>query len=109
MKYLPLSLVLAAIPTVAAAATEAPDPDRIVVTGEGLSLPPGTPAYGPVMIDGDRLTNSASGRSERVVGDVEGFAEFRRPDSTSTNPYVTGERLHPTASHATRRSRRWLV
>src|SRR3546814_19930206 len=103
MKYLPLSLVLAAIPTVAAAATEAPDPDRIVVTGEGLSLPPGTPAYGSVIIDRDRLTNSASGRIESVLGDVAGFQQFRRSDSRSATPSTQGAPLRALARTPTTR------
>ncbi|MFB9047885.1 TonB-dependent receptor [Sphingobium indicum] len=104
MKYLPLSLVLAAIPTVAAAATEAPDPDRIVVTGEGLSLPPGTPAYGSVIIDRDRLTNSASGRIESVLGDVAGFQQFRRSDSRSANPSAQGATLRALGGNASSRT-----
>lgn len=104
MKYLPLSLVLAAIPTVAAAATEAPDPDRIVVTGEGLSLPPGTPAYGSVIIDRDRLTNSASGRIESVLSDVAGFQQFRRSDSRSANPSAQGATLRALGGNASSRT-----
>ena len=104
MKYLPLSLVLAVIPTVAAADTEAPDPARIVVTGEGLSLPPGTPAYGSVIIDRDRLTNSASGRIESVLGDVAGFQQFRRSDSRSANPSAQGATLRALGGNASSRT-----
>lgn len=104
MKYLPLSLVLAAIPTVAAAEAEAPDPARIVVTGEGLSLPPGTPAYGSVIIDRDRLTNSASGRIESVLGDVAGFQQFRRSDSRSANPSAQGATLRALGGNASSRT-----
>ncbi|WP_257555272.1 TonB-dependent receptor [Sphingobium sp. CFD-2] len=104
MKYLSLSLVLAAIPTVAAAGTEASDPDRIVVTGEGLSLPPGTPAYGSVIIDRDRLTNSASGRIESVLGDVAGFQQFRRSDSRSANPSAQGATLRALGGNASSRT-----
>ena len=57
MKYLTLSLVLAAIPTIATAG-EAPDPDRIVVTGEGLSLPPGTP---------DRVEDDTNQRARQTL------------------------------------------
>ncbi len=103
MKYLTLSLVLAAIPTIATAG-EAPDPDRIVVTGEGLSLPPGTPAYGSVIIDRDRLTNSASGRIESVLGDVAGFQQFRRSDSRSANPSAQGATLRALGGNASSRT-----
>ena len=103
MKYLTLSLVLAAIPTIATAG-EAPDPDRIVVTGEGLSLPPGTPAYGSVIIDRDRLTNSASGRIESVLGDVVGFQQFRRSDSRSANPSAQGATLRALGGNASSRT-----
>ena len=104
MKYLPLSLALAALPTVAAAETEAPDPARIVVTGEGLSLPPGTPAYGSVIIDRDRLTNSASGQIENVLGDVAGFQQFRRSDSRSANPSAQGATLRALGGNASSRT-----
>ena len=103
MKYLTLSLVLAVIPTIATAG-EAPDPDRIVVTGEGLSLPPGTPAYGSVIIDRDRLTNSASGRIESVLGDVAGFQQFRRSDSRSANPSAQGATLRALGGNASSRT-----
>jgi len=104
MKYLPLSLALAMIPTVAAAETEAPDPARIVVTGEGLSLPPGTSAYGSAIIDRDRLTNSASGRIESVLGDVAGFQQFRRSDSRSANPSAQGATLRALGGNASSRT-----
>ena len=103
MKYLTLSLVLAVIPTMATAG-EAPDSDRIVVTGEGLSLPPGTPAYGSVIIDRDRLTNSASGRIESVLGDVAGFQQFRRSDSRSANPSAQGATLRALGGNASSRT-----
>ncbi|WP_150290123.1 TonB-dependent receptor plug domain-containing protein [Sphingobium estronivorans] len=104
MKYLPLSLALAAIPTVALANAEAPDPARIVVTGEGLALPPGTPAYGSVAIDRDRLANSASGRIESILGDVAGFQQFRRSDSRSANPSAQGATLRALGGNASSRT-----
>ncbi|WP_176592471.1 TonB-dependent receptor [Sphingobium sp. EM0848] len=103
MKYLPLSLALAAIPTVACA-DEAPDTARIIVTGEGLSLPPGTPAYGSVVIDRDRLTNGASGRIESILGDVAGFQQFRRSDSRSANPSAQGATLRALGGNASSRT-----
>ena len=102
-KNITLSLVRAAHTTIATAG-EAPDPDRIVVTGEGLSLPPGTPAYGSVIIDRDRLTNSASGRIESVLGDVVGFQQFRRSDSRSANPSAQGATLRALGGNASSRT-----
>lgn len=104
MKYFPLSCALAAIPVVAVAQTEAPDAARIVVTGEGLSLPPGTPAYGSVLIERDRLTNSASGRIESVLGNVAGFQQFRRSDSRSANPSAQGATLRALGGNASSRT-----
>src|SRR3546814_3261370 len=62
----------------------------IIVTGAGLPLPPGTPAYGSVTIGRERLTDDASGRVETVLGDVAGFVQFRRSDSRSANPTEIG-------------------
>src|SRR3546814_1351495 len=62
----------------------------IIVTGAGLPLPPGTPAYGSVTIGRERLTDDASGRVENVLRDVAGFAQFRRSDSRSANPTAQG-------------------
>jgi iron complex outermembrane receptor protein len=103
MQYLPLSLLVVAIPT-AAAAEEAPDPARIVVTGESLPLPPGTPAYGSVVIDRARLENAASGRIESVLGDVAGFQQFRRSDSRSANPSAQGATLRALGGNASSRT-----
>src|SRR3546814_18993923 len=52
----------------------------IIVTGAGLPLPPGTPAYGSVTIGCERLTDDASGRVENVLRVVAGFAKFWRSD-----------------------------
>jgi iron complex outermembrane receptor protein len=102
MKYLPLTFALAV--TSAAAVAETPDVSRIIVTGEGLSLPPGTPAYASVLIDRDRLTNSASGRIESVLGDVAGFQQFRRSDSRSANPSAQGATLRALGGNASSRT-----
>lgn len=106
MKILPLSCLFAAIPVVAAAqpAAGVQDNSRIVVTGEGLPLPPGTPAYGSVLIDRDRLTNSASGRIENILGDVAGFQQFRRSDSRSANPSAQGATLRALGGNASSRT-----
>lgn len=102
MKYLPLPFALACVPAMAFA--QAPEQARIVVTGEGLPLPPGTPAYGSVVIDRDRLTNSASGRIESVLGDVAGFQQFRRSDSRSANPSAQGATLRALGGNASSRT-----
>ncbi|MES2056130.1 MAG: TonB-dependent receptor, partial [Pseudomonadota bacterium] len=66
------------------------DAEDIVVIGTGLPLPPGTPAYGSIVIDRARLTDEASGRVENVLKDVAGFQQFRRSDSRSANPSAQG-------------------
>lgn len=107
MKYIILPAVLLAIPTVAFA--QAPDDatadsSTIIVTGEGLELPPGTPAYGSVVIDRQRLLDSASGRIESVLGDVAGFQQFRRSDSRSSNPSNQGATLRALGGNASSRT-----
>ena len=79
-------------------------PNDIVVLGEGLPLPPGTPAYGVSLIDRDRLENSASGRLEDVLQDVAGLQEFRRSDSRSANPSAQGVTLRAIGGNATSRT-----
>ena len=76
----------------------------IVVLGEGLPLPPGTPAYGTTIIDRQRLENSASGRLEDVLQDVAGLQEFRRSDSRSANPSAQGVTLRAIGGNATSRA-----
>src|SRR3546814_7934851 len=75
------TLPLLALVLPAAAHAQSADTPGIVVIGEGLPLPPGTPAYGSVTIDRDRLTSDASGRLEDVLADVAGVQQFRRSDS----------------------------
>ncbi|WP_313801112.1 TonB-dependent receptor [Sphingobium sp.] len=103
MKLLPLTLILCALPGVAQA-QENPDIARIVVTGEGLSLSPGTPAYGSVEIGRARLMNGASGRIEGILGDVAGFQQFRRSDSRSANPSAQGATLRALGGNASSRT-----
>jgi iron complex outermembrane receptor protein len=79
-------------------------PADIVVLGEGLPLPPGTPAYDTTLIGRDRLENSASGRLEDVLGDVAGLQEFRRSDSRSANPSTQGVTLRAIGGNATSRA-----
>ncbi|HKX23093.1 MAG TPA: TonB-dependent receptor [Rhizorhapis sp.] len=76
----------------------------IIVTGEGLPLPPGTPAYGSVVIDRERLTNDASNRIEDVLRDIAGFAQFRRSDSRSANPSAQGATLRALGGNASSRA-----
>lgn len=78
--------------------------DDIVVIGSPLAAPPGTPAYGSVTIDRDRLTGDASGRIEDVLADVAGFQQFRRSDSRSANPSAQGVTLRAIGGNATSRS-----
>lgn len=103
MKKPCLSILLLAVPT--AAWAEAPgDAPSIVVTGAGLDLPPGTPAYGSVVIERQRLLDSASGRIETVLGDVAGFQQFRRSDSRSSNPSNQGATLRALGGNASSRT-----
>ncbi|MGC4251491.1 MAG: TonB-dependent receptor [Sphingobium sp.] len=107
MKYLPFSIALVAAPGMALAQQPEPQAEpqaNIVVTGAGLPLPPGTPAYGSVVIDHDRLANSASGRIENVLGDVAGFQQFRRSDSRSANPSAQGATLRALGGNASSRT-----
>ena len=103
MKHIILPAILLSAPT--AALAEAPgDGPSIIVTGTGLSLPPGTPAYGSVVIDRQRLQDSASGRIESVLGDVAGFQQFRRSDSRSANPSAQGATLRALGGNASSRT-----
>jgi iron complex outermembrane receptor protein len=100
-----LALMLAAPGMAQAQAPAADDAqDEIVVLGKGLPLPPGTPIYGSSIIDRDRLTNSASGRIESVLGDVAGFQQFRRSDSRSANPSAQGATLRALGGNASSRA-----
>lgn len=78
--------------------------DDIVVIGSELPLPPGTPAYGSVVIGRDRLTGDASGRVENVLRDVAGFQQFRRSDSRSANPTAQGVTLRALGGNASSRA-----
>lgn len=79
-------------------------PPDIVVLGQGLPLPPGTPAYGTTLIDRDRLENNASGRLEDILQDVAGLQEYRRSDSRSANPSAQGVTLRAIGGNATSRT-----
>ena len=102
-----LSVLLLATPGLAGAQTPDAAPEgnpAIIVTGAGLSLPPGTPAYGSVTIPRERLLDSASGRIESVLGDVAGFQQFRRSDSRSSNPSNQGATLRALGGNASSRT-----
>ncbi len=108
MKRIPLSIMALAWPAAAAAqpldTADASDDEAIVVIGEGLPLPPGTPAYGSVVIDRQRLADSASGRLETVLADIAGFQQFRRSDSRSANPSAQGATLRALGGNASSRT-----
>ena len=80
------------------------EPAAIVVTGQGLVAPPGTAAYGSVVIDRARLENEASGRIEDILKDVAGFQQFRRVDSRSANPTSQGATLRALGGNASSRA-----
>ncbi len=99
-----LALFILSASGTAHAQTATADADDIVVLGRGLPLPPGTPAYGSVVIDRERLGNSASGLLENVLGDVAGFQQFRRSDSRSANPSAQGATLRALGGNASSRT-----
>lgn len=102
-----ITVALASVtPAIAQEAPATPDPDTnaIVVLGQPLPLPPGTPAYGSVVIPRDRLTNDASGRIENILTDVAGFQQFRRSDSRSANPSAQGATLRALGGNASSRA-----
>ncbi|WP_267389069.1 TonB-dependent receptor plug domain-containing protein [Sphingomonas sp. GC_Shp_3] len=101
---LPLIALGLVAPAVANAQAVDPATGDIVVLGRGLDLPPGTPAYGSVVIDRKRLANDASGRVEDVLLDVAGFQQFRRSDSRSSNPSNQGATLRALGGNASSRT-----
>lgn len=88
----------------AGGAGAASDDEAIVVLGRGLALPPGTPAYGAITIDRDKLLTEASGQLESALLDVAGFQQFRRSDSRSSNPSSQGVTLRGIGGNATSRA-----
>jgi iron complex outermembrane receptor protein len=85
-------------------AEDAGDAQTIVVLGQGLDMPPGTPAFGSVTINRQRLGEDASGTVEHALADVAGFQEFRRSDSRSANPSSQGVTLRALGGNATSRA-----
>ncbi|MFM9827174.1 MAG: TonB-dependent receptor [Sphingomonas sp.] len=82
----------------------APPPADIVVTGRGLPLPPGAPAYGTITLSRDQLASDASGRIENALRDVAGVQQFRRSDSRSANPSAQGVTLRALGGNAASRA-----
>lgn len=76
----------------------------IVVTGEGLSATPATPAYSTQVIERDRLLSTGSGRIEDALSSVAGFQQFRRSDSRSSNPSAQGVTLRALGGNASSRA-----
>lgn len=104
MKDMTKLLLGVALTGLCAPVAHADDDAPIIVTGTGLPLPPGTPAYGSVTIEQERLENEASGRIEDVLRDVAGFAQFRRSDSRSANPSAQGATLRALGGNASSRA-----
>ena len=100
-----LSALLVATP---AFAQEAPlaegERETILVTGRGLSDPPGDRAFDVVEIDRDRIAANAAGRLESVLAEVAGLQQFRRADSRSANPTSQGITLRGLGGNAASRA-----
>jgi len=96
--------VLVPVSAIAANQQAATPADDIVVLGDGLPLTPGTPAYGSVVIDRERLDNNASGRIENILTEIAGFQQFRRSDSRSANPSAQGATLRALGGNASSRT-----
>src|SRR4029079_10784068 len=76
----------------------------IVVTGRGLDVTPATPAYDVQQIDREAIVASSSGRLEDALENVAGFQQFRRSDSSSSNPSAQGVTLRALGGNATSRA-----
>ena len=76
----------------------------IVVTGSGLKVAPGSPAYNVQQIDRAQLLQSSSGRLEDALSGASGFQQFRRSDSRSSNPSAQGVTLRALGGTATSRT-----
>ncbi|WP_120716940.1 TonB-dependent receptor [Tsuneonella amylolytica] len=80
------------------------DTREIVVTGEGLPVPPATPAYDTQVLDREALIATGSGRIEDALSAVAGFQQFRRSDSRSANPSAQGATLRALGGNASSRA-----
>ncbi len=103
---LAVAAVSAALATPVAAQTDADPQDdvAIIVTGQGLSDTPATPAYSSLDLDRKQIVSSSSGRIEDVLSSVAGFQQFRRSDSRSSNPSAQGVTLRALGGNATSRA-----
>lgn len=100
-----LSALLVAGPAIAQQAPVAPGEDAaILVTGRGLSDPPGDRAFDVVEIGRDRIAANAAGRLESVLAEVAGLQQFRRADSRSANPTSQGITLRGLGGNAASRA-----
>ena len=99
---LPWAALVAACPAQAQPAAD--QGAEITVLGQGLPSAPGTPAYGSITIDRDRLVRSASGQIDYVLRDVAGFQQFRRSDSRSANASAQGATLRALGGNASSRA-----
>jgi len=97
------ALALGVLPPVAAQAADA-EGQEIVVTGRGLSSPPGEAAYATVTIDRARIEANASDRLEDVLRDAAGITQFRRSDSSSAHPTSQGLTLRGLSGNAASRA-----
>ena len=104
MTTMPVKYLWAIVTLCSANGAAAEETDTIVVLGETLPSPPGTPAYGSVTIDRDRLIDNASGRLENILTDIAGFQQFRRSDSRSANPSAQGATLRALGGNAASRT-----
>ncbi|MBN8818365.1 MAG: TonB-dependent receptor [Sphingomonas sp.] len=103
-RTLSIGLLASATALISAPVQAEEAPQDIIVLGRGLELPPGTPAYGSVTVDRQRLGEDASGTIEHGLGDVAGFQQFRRSDSRSANPSAQGVTLRSLGGNATSRA-----
>ncbi|MBO9713018.1 TonB-dependent receptor [Sphingomonas sp.] len=97
--------LLIATPAFAQSEPTSPEPagsDEIVVTGRGLSAPPGDAAYAVATLGADRLTDAES--LEDALADVAGLAAFRRSDSRSAHPTSQGITLRGLGGNASSRA-----
>jgi len=109
IRLLTFALLAGAAPATAlhaqdAAAPAASEDDTIIVLGRGLSMPPGTPAYGAVTIGRDALNETSSGMVENSLGNVAGLQQFRRSDSRSSNGSSQGVTLRALGGNASSRA-----
>jgi vitamin B12 transporter len=92
------------VAAVAPASAQVDAPGAIVVTGASLPRADGEVAYDDATIDRDRLTATASDRIEDILGDVAGFAQYRRSDSRSAQPTSQGATLRGLGGNAASRA-----